>query len=89
MERRDFFRKCGRTVLLGGILASAGYIAVTGRITAHSNCDQNNCGQCKYLKNCPTPNPERYRGIKGDQKSGTEFKPLLWGGGSERDKFLR
>lgn len=53
MERRDFFRKCGRIILLTGIAGTAGYLALTDRVSAESNCtDPGRCGSCSLHSSC-------------------------------------
>jgi hypothetical protein len=53
MERRDFVMKWSRWALLGGMLASAGYLAVSGRVSATASCDDTGkCGNCSRYASC-------------------------------------
>jgi len=53
MERREFIHRWGRLALLGGMVATAGYFAVSGRITATASCtDPGKCGACNIYASC-------------------------------------
>ena len=88
MERREFVRKWSRLALLGGMAATAGYFAFSGKIKDNSYCDYgNDCNKCLNSKFCQTPKSSRHVGTssKGDLNSAVKFRPPLGGGGSELD----
>jgi len=53
MERREFVRKWSRLALLGGLAATAGYFAFSGKISSASTCtDPGKCGACSVYASC-------------------------------------
>jgi hypothetical protein len=60
MLRRDFIRRWGRIVLLAGIAGTAGYLALTDRVTAESNCTYpGRCGSCSLFSSCKDSKRQR------------------------------
>jgi len=64
MERRDFIRRWGRIVLLGGIAGTAGYLAFSGRVSGDAVCAApGRCGSCSQYTSCKDSkrqNPENH-----------------------------
>jgi len=53
MERREFIKRWGRIALLGGMAASAGYFALSGRISTTAACTgPGKCGACSVYASC-------------------------------------
>jgi hypothetical protein len=53
MVRREFIHRWGRWALLGGMITTAGYFAVSGRVSATASCnDTGKCGNCSRYASC-------------------------------------
>jgi hypothetical protein len=53
MDRREFIHRWGRWTLLGGMIATAGYFAVSGRVSATASCiDTGKCSNCSRYASC-------------------------------------
>lgn len=60
MDRRDFFRKSGRALLLTSVPAVTGWLSLRKPVKKklHECINQQMCGGCKKLKNCILPAAE-------------------------------
>jgi hypothetical protein len=53
MDRRNFFRKSGRLLLLGGMAGAAAYLVANGQVQKTGTCGiSDRCGGCKKLASC-------------------------------------
>ncbi len=60
MKRREFIRKAGRTLILGGIVAGSGYLLLKPR--SGEKCDLDFiCKNCKQNKTCTLPEAEAFK----------------------------
>ena len=54
MNRKEFFNTAGRLLILGGITASAGYLAVNNKVTARCSVSPV-CNSCNKFSKCALP----------------------------------
>ncbi len=66
MDRREFIKKAGRTLILGGIVAGSGYLLL--KPESAEKCDLDFiCKKCKQNKICTLPEAEAFK--KKDEPS--------------------
>ncbi len=59
MERREFIKKAGRAMVLGGIVAGSGYLLLKPK--SDEKCDLDFiCQNCKKSKTCSLPEAEEF-----------------------------
>ena len=60
MERRDFIKKAGRGLIVGGILAGGAYLLL--KPVREEKCEFDFiCKNCRQLKNCSLPQADGFR----------------------------
>lgn len=53
MERREFFRKGGRLLLLSGMAAGSAYLVINGQVEKTGTCKvASHCNGCSKLAGC-------------------------------------
>ena len=57
MERRSLIRKGARLLMTGALLAAAGYLLASGRVTPGHACGENRgCANCRRYQECDSKN---------------------------------
>jgi hypothetical protein len=62
MERREFMRKGGRFLLLGGMAAGSAYLVINGQVEKSATCKiASHCKGCSKLSACSDDQATDYR----------------------------
>lgn len=60
MDRRNFIKKISRNLVLGGVLATSGYLLLKPETGEECNFDFI-CKDCRQLKNCSLPEADDFK----------------------------
>jgi len=62
MNRKEFIKKTGRILILGGIATSVGYLVINKKVTATCSVSPT-CKTCEKSSNCENPDVRKERSI--------------------------